>query len=864
MVFRSLISCGIFSKILNMSLTASAVILFVILARLALKKAPKVFSYALWLAVLFRLLCPFSVTSAFSLLGLFDPPVRKMTPVTSTVEYIPSAAVPADNPQTTSPAPAPSQPIRPAAPQGEASVNTDADGSFELLAAAFTGIWAAGVLIMLLYSVLSFVRLRRRLIGATPLRGNIYLADHISTPFVMGLFCPKIYLPSALPESEYRYVILHEKYHIHRLDHVVRVLAYAALCLHWFNPLVCLAFFLSGKDMEMSCDEAVLKRLGEGVRADYSESLLRLATGRRIPAGMPLAFGEGDTRSRIKNLLSWKKPKLWISLAAAAACIAVIAACAANPQAGSEQPEDDTPVSSDLIGQYTSMEDYAAYIAQSIESVTYSPFPSTTPGETVTAAVTNVRVAWLDQTGTLEGLALEGTLESWIYNYEVQIDVAPGDIMLAGGMYEQDGWYDLEGQGGHNVVALRYEDGSYDILYDQIINDDLDFYGYHNSYEETLYDWYVIHNNLDLPLYVTTLNTSDGQSEIAHRYDGYGWYIYIPVSGWEFIEPWTQWNAQTGSERHLSVEVYNDQAKDIMAYWASLGAWRYDTGMDSPFDFYYLITPGAEAHEEHYFISETEKSSFGVKCYWARNSVQAGEAELLRAMASSFRVDKRIRLDEATEQLRTALREFSDVERFTREDGRNRRELTLSPSFHGLVASLADRVQGTADPDGIPVRPVTVYLYDRQLSHLAFTAAEEFGRVLIRYVNNAGVNAAAVVDDPELYVYLLAVEEDVGTELHDLDGDGSLESLVWTSTGNRYHLVIYDTIESELSRINVSEVLNATGSNYTGLIANIEREYGNMVEVFSADGSVGVYRYMPDGTFTYVISLDDALRKYDL
>lgn len=864
MVSESLISYGFFLKILNMSLTASAVILFVLLARLALKKAPKAFSYALWLAVLFRLLCPFSVMSAFSLLGLFDPPVREMTSVTSAVEYVPSAAAPTENPQIIPTAPDPSEPVRPAVSQGEAPVSAGTDGSFEAPAAIITGIWAAGVLIMLLYSVFSFARLCRRLVGATPLRRNIYLADHISTPFVMGLFRPKIYLPSSLPESEYRYIILHEQYHIRRLDHVARVLAYAALCAHWFNPLVWLAFVLSGKDMEMSCDEAVLKRLGGDVRADYSASLLRLATGRRIIAGMPLAFGEGDTKSRIRNLLGWKKPKLWISLAAAAACIAVIAVCAANPQAGSEQPDDTSLDPSGLTGQYASMEDYAVHIAQSVESVTYYPFPSTAPGETVTAAVTNARVAWLEQTGTLEGLAPEGTLESWQYNYEIQFGAGPGDVMLAGGMYEQDGWYDMEGQGGHNVVALRYEDGSYDVLYDQIVNDNLDFFGYHDSYEEVLYDWYVNNNGLDLPLYVTNLTTESGESLPVHRYDGYGWYIYIPISGWEFYEPWMQWTALSGSERHLRVEVYNDQATDIMASWASTGAWRYETEMDSPFDFYYLITPGADAHEEFYFIPETEKSSFGVECAWARSSVQDGEAEVLRAMASSFTVDKRIRLDEATEHLRAALREYSDVERFTREEGNNRRDLVLSASFGDLLRSLADRIQGTADPDSIPVRPVTVYLYYRPADHLAFTAAEEFGRVLIRYVGGDRVNAAAVAYDPELYVYLLAVEEGESVELHDLDEDGSLESLVWSSVGNRYHLIVYDTIEGELSRINVSEALNAAGSNYTGLIANIEREYGNMVEVISADGSVGVYRYMPDGTFTYVISLDDALRKNDL
>jgi beta-lactamase regulating signal transducer with metallopeptidase domain len=165
---------------------------------------------------------------------------------------------------------------------------------------------------MLIYSVISLLKLKRKLTGAVWLRCNIYLADSHLTPFVIDVIRPRIYLPSALSERERDYIILHERTHIRRLDHIVKLAAFLALSIHWFNPLVWVAFMCCMKDMEMSCDEAVMKKMGDGIGADYSASLLSLATGRKILAGAPLAFGEGNTKSRIKNVLHYKKPTFWI------------------------------------------------------------------------------------------------------------------------------------------------------------------------------------------------------------------------------------------------------------------------------------------------------------------------------------------------------------------------------------------------------------------------------------------------------------------------------------------------------------------------------------------------------------------------
>jgi len=164
------------------------------------------------------------------------------------------------------------------------------------------------------------------------LRDNVYLADHIDTAFVLGVLQPKIYLPSNVPERERSFILAHEQHHIRRFDPVMKLLAYVALCIHWFNPLVWIAFVLAGKDMEMSCDEAVIRKLGSEIRADYAASLLRLTTHKKLISGMPLAFGEGDTKGRIANMAKWRKPAKWLAGVCAVLCICVVAVCAFNPE----------------------------------------------------------------------------------------------------------------------------------------------------------------------------------------------------------------------------------------------------------------------------------------------------------------------------------------------------------------------------------------------------------------------------------------------------------------------------------------------------------------------------------------------------
>lgn len=292
----------LFLTILNMSLTGAYVIAAICLARLPLKKAPKIISYFLWAVAGFRLVFPFSIESIFSLI-----PFKAQTiPTDIAMQPVPriDSGIPFVNNAVSSILPA-------AAPF--ASVNP-----LQIWTTLGAFVWFVVAAAMIIYGVVSFVILKRKMREAAYIETNIYEAENIKSPFVLGVFNPGIYLPIGMSEKEKSYVILHEQTHIQRRDHIVKLTAYFILCLHWFNPLVWTAFLLMGVDMEMSCDERVLKEMGDEMKKDYSLSLLSLATERRIIGGSPLAFGEGGIKERIKNILNFRKPSRMIIVAAVA------------------------------------------------------------------------------------------------------------------------------------------------------------------------------------------------------------------------------------------------------------------------------------------------------------------------------------------------------------------------------------------------------------------------------------------------------------------------------------------------------------------------------------------------------------------
>lgn len=318
---------SLFLQLLKMSLTGSYVILFVIVARLLLRKVPKIFSYALWSVVLFRLVCPFSFESVFSLIPAKaqEIPLQQATVQPDQISGGITGGEQMLTDLLTEPAGAAA-----GAAGSVADLSSAAEPNIWLLACQY--VWMVGVAALIFYSIVATVRLARRLRPAQHVSGNIYEMKGLATPFVFGAIRPRIYLPAALGEHERGYILKHEQVHIQRFDHLIKPLAFAVLCLHWFNPLVWLAFILMSEDMELSCDESVIRQMGSGIKKDYSTSLLALSTGRRFIVGSPLAFGENNTKGRIINILNYRKPAFWVVILVIIAIVGISVGLLSNPK----------------------------------------------------------------------------------------------------------------------------------------------------------------------------------------------------------------------------------------------------------------------------------------------------------------------------------------------------------------------------------------------------------------------------------------------------------------------------------------------------------------------------------------------------
>lgn len=314
----------LFLELLNMSCAASYVIAAVLLLRLLLKKAPRRYSYALWSAAAFRLCCPVSFSAKFSLFGLLN-----LTQRGATLNFVPENLGMMAQPEVHTGLTAVNAVLRDSLPAASpaGSVNP-----MQVIIFGASVIWLAGAAALAAYGLVSYLLLRRRLRTATRLEGNVFACETVRSPFVLGVLRPRIYLPYGLDGESRAFVLAHERYHLKRRDPLVRLFAFCLLALHWFNPLVWIAFFCISRDMETSCDEKVLEN--GGAKA-YSLCLLSVASGRRFPAPGPLAFGETGVKSRIRHALAWKKPRRWAAAAAVVLCAATILACSVNPlQAG--------------------------------------------------------------------------------------------------------------------------------------------------------------------------------------------------------------------------------------------------------------------------------------------------------------------------------------------------------------------------------------------------------------------------------------------------------------------------------------------------------------------------------------------------
>lgn len=319
---------SLFITILNMSITASYVALAVILARLLLKRAPKIFSYILWLAVAVRLLLPISFTSGFSLLAFVQPQGKSGANV---MEYVPSDVEMLKNPVL-------DMGINRLAALPSATLGSSVN-PMQIILAVVCLIWITGAAVLLLYSIIMYFKCWVKLRTATLVKDRIFETDQISTPFVFGFLRPRIYIPVGISEQELPFIVEHELTHISRWDHLIKPFAYLLLIIHWFNPVMWLSYRLMNKDMEMSCDERVVRSMGEGTKGSYAATLLSLAVSRgRLKITGPLAFGESDVKARIKNIVAYRKPSSRVIAISVLVFAVLITGFTANPKPLQQSP----------------------------------------------------------------------------------------------------------------------------------------------------------------------------------------------------------------------------------------------------------------------------------------------------------------------------------------------------------------------------------------------------------------------------------------------------------------------------------------------------------------------------------------------
>lgn len=318
----------IFISFFNMTLTGSYIILGIFIVRLFLQKAPKIFSYCLWSIAGLRLICPFSFSSVLSVFNLFSVPVQTASSGNATVNnYVPNDIGMMALPEISTGIEAADTVINPFLPVAEIgnSINP-----MQVITAVASVVWFAGIIFMAVYGIVSLVKVKKRVEFATKLDGNVFECERIRSPFVFGIVNPKIYLPHGMDTKQREYVVLHEKNHIRRFDHIVKPVSFAVLMLHWYNPLVWLGYNLMIRDMEMSCDENVLRKLADDEKKSYGLTLVAIGSNRRFAAGAPLSFGENVVEKRIVNVLNFKKPKVIAIVVCAVLCVAVGVACLTN------------------------------------------------------------------------------------------------------------------------------------------------------------------------------------------------------------------------------------------------------------------------------------------------------------------------------------------------------------------------------------------------------------------------------------------------------------------------------------------------------------------------------------------------------
>lgn len=426
----------VFIKTLNMGIAAGWLIVAVVVLRVLVKRAPKRFRLLLWAVVGLRLVLPVSIESALSLVP--------------SAQTLPEGVMYAAAPELNTGIAALNDAINPAftaafAPEPAASANP-----LQVLLPAASVIWLAGAAAMLLWALVSWLRLRRRVAEAVRLEGNVFESERVASPFVLGLIRPRIYLPFGLDEGAREQVLTHERAHIARGDHVIKLIGWLILAVYWYNPLVWLAYALFCRDIELACDERVIRRLPVSGRADYSQALLDLSRPHHGVGACPLAFGESAVKCRVKSVLTYKRPAFWLIMLAALLCIGAAVCFLTDPKA-----EADDSVQNDA-------HDYGIPIT--VTAVLPENFPEQVlefargcaAQQAANMDYLNISAAEITELASYSEAELTDGGVACLFKLGAHYELAePENVMPAGGMLIEGGWLTRADSGGDRFMLLR-------------------------------------------------------------------------------------------------------------------------------------------------------------------------------------------------------------------------------------------------------------------------------------------------------------------------------------------------------------------------------------------------------------------------
>ncbi len=383
----------IFLKILNMSFAGAVVAVMIMCVRLLYRMLPKKYLCAMWCVLLIRLLCPFT----FPELGIGEP----------IQEPIPSTIMEMEQPYIASEMEVIDRTVNRVleqnfTPEAGASVNP-----MQIAMEIGAFVWITGIAVMVIFTIWKFYRFHKWVREAVPDEtfGERIYRCAVTTPVVVGIVKPRIYLPFSLQESQMSHVLTHEKMHIQRKDHLLKLLFYIAVIVHWFNPLVWISYRLLERDMEMACDEAVLEKLGTEEKKNYCESLLNLADSKNHFVGNPVAFGESDVKVRVKNVLNYKKPRLWLSLIAVVILLLTAVRCLNGPKEGRDY----------AVTMATKLTDVKYPLTKEAVDAAFSQvdLPGTVSEETYDSAIRTSLSIRDEENRLIAGIASNGDGEKW-------------------------------------------------------------------------------------------------------------------------------------------------------------------------------------------------------------------------------------------------------------------------------------------------------------------------------------------------------------------------------------------------------------------------------------------------------------------